>query len=59
MKNLKIYTYTIIRSASKEFKDRVPYCSAILEDDKGRRSVQMVEGCTDGKKTVIGKKLIV
>jgi len=59
MKNLKIYTYTIIRSASKEFKDRVPYCSAILEDGKGTRSVQMLEGYTDDKKTVIGQKLIV
>ena len=59
MKNLKLYSYSVIKSASIEFKDRVPYYCAILEDEKGARSVRLLEDYKNGKKIVIGQKIIV
>lgn len=37
----KIYTYSIIYSATEAFKDRVPYVVAVVENSIGRRLVRI------------------
>lgn len=33
METAKIYTYTILRSSTPAFIDKIPYCSSILESE--------------------------
>lgn len=48
MKNPKIYTYTVVHVSSVEFRDRVPYACAIIQDDEGARASCILEGYTPG-----------
>ncbi|WP_123053898.1 OB-fold domain-containing protein [Clostridium sp. JN-1] len=50
----KIYTYTVINSASADFVDKVPYVVAILEDAAGTRFPSYVEGYKEGMDVSIG-----
>ena len=51
----RIYSYTIIRSATAQFADRVPYCVAVLELPDGSHVSALVEGFTDGMAIQIGQ----
>jgi uncharacterized OB-fold protein len=48
-----IYTYSIIHSASEEFKDRTPYVVALVEEEGHARVASLLEGY-DGQKIHIG-----
>ena len=51
---MKIYSYSIVHSASIEFQDRTPYVCAVLEDENGRRESCILEGYTEGTTVEIG-----
>ena len=44
----KIYSYSVLRSASLDFQDKVPYLVAVLEDEHGNRKSEFVHGYVDG-----------
>ena len=44
----KIYSYSVLRSTSLDFQDKVPYLAAILEDEQGKRTSEFVHGYVDG-----------
>lgn len=50
----KIYSYTIIRSSTKDFADKVPYCAAIIEMEDGTKKEVFLDGYTDGMEIHIG-----
>ena len=50
----KIYTYTVINSASADFVDKVPYVVAILEDANDTKFPSYVEGYKEGMDVAIG-----
>jgi Predicted nucleic-acid-binding protein containing a Zn-ribbon len=50
----KIYTYTVIRSSTEKFADKVPYVVAILEKENGERFTAFVDGYKDGMEIKIG-----
>jgi len=52
----KVYTYTVINSASEEFKDKVPYVVAVLENKNGRFA-SFIEGYKDGINVDIGMEV--
>lgn len=52
----KIYTYTVIRSSTEQFADKVPYVVAILEKD-GNRFTSFVDGYKDGMDVKIGQEV--
>ena len=52
----KIYTYSIIYSATEAFKDRVPYVVAVVENSIGRRLVR-IEGYTEKTQVKIGMEV--
>jgi uncharacterized protein len=51
-----IYTYTVIHSASEEFKTKVPYVVAVIEED-GRRVAARIEGYDPSKNVRIGMEV--
>lgn len=53
----KIYTYSVINSASADFVDQVPYVVAILEDSEGQKFASFVEGYTVGMDVEIGMEV--
>ncbi len=53
-KKAKIYTYSIINSASADFVDKVPYVVAILEDPAGKKFASFIEGYKEGLNVEIG-----
>ena len=53
----KIYTYSILRSSTEAFADRLPYCSAILELDDGSRVAALLDGYTDDMPVEIGMEV--
>lgn len=55
--NAKIYSYSILRSAADAFVDRLPYCSAILEFEDGKRVPALVDGYVDGMAVEIGMEV--
>jgi len=56
-KKAKIYTSTVINSASADFVDKVPYVVAILEDPNGNRFPSFVEGYKEGMDVAIGMEV--
>ena len=57
MEEYTIYTYTVIRVPTDEFKEMAPYMMAILEDGNGERFMARVEGYVDGMDIQIGRKV--
>lgn len=55
METAKIYTYTILRSSTPAFIDKIPYCSSILESDDGSRFAALLDGYVDGMSIEIGR----
>ncbi|HTZ38692.1 MAG TPA: OB-fold domain-containing protein [Syntrophales bacterium] len=51
-----IYTYTVIHSAAEDFKNKVPYVVAVVEED-GRRFAARVEGYEPSKPISIGMEV--
>jgi len=49
----KIYTYTIIYSATEAFKSQTPYAIALIEED-GQRVVSLIEGYDGNRDIKIG-----
>ena len=52
-----IYTFSVVRSSSEQFKDKTPYVTAILEDESGVRFPAFVEGYIDGMDVYIGQPI--
>jgi uncharacterized OB-fold protein len=46
--NYKIYSYSVLRSTSLDFQDKLPYVVAILEDQEGKRRSEFLHGYADG-----------
>jgi uncharacterized OB-fold protein len=57
MKNPVIYTFSILRSTTPAFIDRIPYVSAILQDETGTRFASLLSGYTDGMEVKIGQEV--
>ena len=57
METVKIYTYTIIRVATEEFSDKVPYCTGIVEFPSGKREAALIHGYEDGMNVNIGQEV--
>ncbi len=54
-KQYTIYSYTVMRSSTLDFQDKVPYLVAILNDNNtGRRQTEYVRGYQDGMAINIG-----
>ncbi len=53
----KIYTYSILRSSTEAFADRIPYCSAILELEDGCHVAALLDGYIDGMTVEIGMEV--
>ena len=53
----KIFTYSILRSSTEAFADRLPYCSAILELEDGSHKAALVDGYVDGMTVEIGMEV--
>jgi uncharacterized OB-fold protein len=58
MEAVKIYTYSVLSSSSQEFKDKVPYITAILERSNGERFASLVDGYKDGATIAIGQDVV-
>lgn len=56
-KKAKIYTYSIINSASADFVDKVPYVVAILEDAEGQKFASFIDGYKPGMEVAIGMEV--
>lgn len=48
MKNVKIYSYSVVYSTFPAFVDKVPYVSAILERPDGTKFSCLLEGYQEG-----------
>ena len=57
MANAAIYTYSVLFSSSEEFKDKVPYVSAILETPDGERFASLLAGYQPGMEIRIGQEV--
>lgn len=57
MKNPKIYTYSILYSTTEAFADRLPYVTAILEQEDGSRFAALLEGYESGMEIGIGQEV--
>ncbi|KAB3532146.1 OB-fold domain-containing protein [Alkaliphilus pronyensis] len=55
-KKATIYTYSIIYTASEDFKDQTPYVIAIVED-KDSRVLSRIEGYEENKEIHIGMEV--
>ena len=55
MTTAKIYTFSILRSSTDAFADKVPYCSAIVEFENGARLAALLDGYSDGIDVSIGQ----
>ena len=53
----KIFTYSILRSSTEAFADRLPYCSAILEMEDGSHVAALLDGYVDGMTVEIGMEV--
>ena len=54
-KQYTIYSYTVMRSSTLDFQDKVPYLAAILKDDNtGFRQTEFIHGYEDGMEIHIG-----
>lgn len=53
----KIFTYSILRSSTEAFADRLPYCSAILELEDGSHVAALLDGYVDGMTVEIGMEV--
>jgi len=56
--NYKIYSFAVMRSASLDFQDKVPYLTAILEDENGNRKSEFVHGYVDGMTININDRVV-
>ncbi len=54
---MKIYTYSVLFSSSEEFKDKVPYVSAILETPDGGRFPNLLSGYKPDMEVRIGQEV--
>ena len=57
MANPKIYTYSVLFSSSEEFKDKVPYVSAVLEMPDGSRLASLLAGYKPDMEICIGQEV--
>lgn len=53
----KIFTYSILRSSTEAFADRLPYCSAILELEDGSHVAALLDGYIDGMTVEVGMEV--
>lgn len=53
----KIYTYSIIYTASLDFADKVPFAVAVVESQENGRFMTFVEGYEEGKKIEVGMEV--
>lgn len=54
MNECSIYTFSIVRSTTPAFLDRLPYLCAVLEGPDGARFASLVEGYRDGMEIRVG-----
>jgi uncharacterized OB-fold protein len=57
MEKATIYTYSILFTSTQEFKDKVPYLTAILEKPNGERFASLVGGWEKGTPVSIGQEV--
>ena len=57
MEKAKIYTFSVLFSSTEAFNDKVPYLSAILENEKGERFASLVDGYKAGMSVSIGQEV--
>lgn len=57
METVKIYTFSIIRVATEDFADKVPYCTGIIEYPNGERKAAFIDGYKDGMNVSIGQEV--
>lgn len=57
MGTVEIFSYSIVRSASEQFKTKTPYVTAIVSDLSGVRFPALIEGYIDGMVVAIGQKV--
>jgi uncharacterized OB-fold protein len=57
MEKATIYSYSILFSSSEAFKDKTPYLTAILENEKGERFASLVDGYKNGASVAIGQEV--
>lgn len=51
-----IYTYSVVRSGTAEFKDETPYVLAVVEENE-RKSMARIEGYTEKTAISIGMEV--
>lgn len=56
-KKAKIYTYSIIYTASLDFSDKVPFAVAVVESQEDGKFMTLVEGYEERKKIEIGMEV--
>lgn len=52
----KIYTFTVITSAAEDFRDKVPYAIAVVEEEN-RKALAFIEGYSDDMKIAVGQEV--
>jgi uncharacterized OB-fold protein len=52
-----IYTYTVIRSSTIDFKDKTPYVAGIVESEEGKIAA-LIEGYQEGMPISIGQTVV-
>ncbi|WP_084235208.1 OB-fold domain-containing protein [Papillibacter cinnamivorans] len=57
MKNPTIYTYSVLYSSFGPFVNKVPYVSAILEQEDGSRFPSLLEGFAPEMKIRVGQEV--
>ncbi|MDR2112699.1 MAG: OB-fold domain-containing protein [Candidatus Accumulibacter sp.] len=57
MASARIYTYSVLFSSSKEFEDKVPYVSAILETPEGSRFASLLVGYKPDMEICVGQEV--
>ncbi|SMC60363.1 OB-fold domain-containing protein [Papillibacter cinnamivorans] len=55
MEQATIYTYSVVYSASEQFRDKTPYVTAILESGNGERFPAFLEGYEEGRVIRVGQ----
>lgn len=56
MKKGKIYTYSIVYSASESFSDKTPYIVAIIEDGNNK-FLSRIDGYNEQMDVAVGKEV--
>lgn len=54
---VKIYTFSILYSTFPAFTEKLPYVSALLENEDGTRFPSLLEGYVEGMEVKIGQEV--